>query len=136
MPDSTSYADYFTSVESHGESVIERIKAGEDDVMDLIHEEVDGSWWVIYTHAALAVLQHSRNDDAGFDSMGSDFLAGCTSMAEVYTRAAYFALEADVIEWLNERGDVNDPDSFREEEEEEEEEEDETPADDAPGGAE
>jgi hypothetical protein len=111
----TSYAAYRAAVESHGQSIQERVKDG-DDEGDALHEEVDGSYWVIYTHAAIALLGHSRNDDAGFDEQGDDFLSGCTSMSEVYTRAAFYALRADVQEWLNDNP-VADEDEDEDEDE-------------------
>lgn len=97
--DDTDYAAYRGAIETIGESVRDRVRAGEDEV-DATHEEVDGSWWIIYTHASIAVLRHSQNDDAIFDDMGSDALQGCASMSEVYTRAAYYAMRQDVAEWV------------------------------------
>lgn len=109
----TTFSNYRDSVRGIVVSVIERVRDGEDP-SDVLHEEVDGSYWVIYTHAAQAVLNHSRNDDAIFDQLGSDALAECSSMAEVYTRAAYYALYEDVIEELSDAGyDVSDPDTFK-----------------------
>jgi hypothetical protein len=66
------------------------------DENDAIHEAVDGSQWVIYTHRALRVLQYSRNHDAGLDEMGKDLFAGVEDMSTLYSRAAYFAMAADV----------------------------------------
>lgn len=72
---------------------------------DYLHECVDGSQWIIYYWRATRVLQYSRNDDQIFEEMGNDVLSGCTSMGDVYTRAAYFAMKQDVIEELEDRPD-------------------------------
>ena len=109
----TSYSAYREAVEEIGKEA-----RAARDVSDAVHEGVDGSWWTIYTHASIAVLAHSQNDDRIFDDMGSDALSGCDSMSEVYTRAAYYAMCADVHEWI----DANPA-------EEEEEEEEDTSAD-------
>lgn len=101
----TSHAEYWASVASHAESVLEREQQGED-ASDVLHEECDSSWWVIYTHAAMAVLQHSPNEDAIFESMGDDALSGCTCHSEVMTRMAFFALEQDVAEAAEELRDA------------------------------
>lgn len=112
MAQETSYSEYRSGVKAIVDSVIERVRDGEDP-SDVLHEEVDGSYWVIYTHAAIAVLAHSRNDDEVFEQMGSDALTGCNSMAEVYTIAAFYAMRADVVEELRDGGyDVSDPDTF------------------------
>jgi hypothetical protein len=112
MAQETGYSDYRSGVEAIASSVIERARAGEDPY-DVLHEEVEGSWWIIYTHAAIAVLAHSRNDDEIFEQRGSDALTGCNSMAEVYALAAYYALQADVLAELHDDGyDLSDPDTF------------------------
>lgn len=63
---------------------------------------------MIYTHKARAVLLHSRNEDAIFEELGSQEVE---SMGELYSRAAYFAMLADVTAEL--------PDEDEETEEEE-----------------
>ena len=57
-------------------------------------EQVDGCYWVIYTHAAHKVYLYSPNEDAIFDD--GEGLAGCESMAEALTRMAFYAMLADV----------------------------------------
>lgn len=87
-----------------------------DEAFDRVHEAVDGSYWIIYTHAALKVLQYSRNDDAIFEE--GDGLHGANSMSDVYTQAAFWAMRADVVSELEDLID-----NYEEPEEEEEEEE-------------
>lgn len=93
--------EYWASVKAHADSAMVRALDG-DELTDAIHEECDGSYWVIYYHAAGKCLEYSRNQDAGFDSMGDDCLSGCDSYGMVVTRLAYFALEQDVSEAVSE----------------------------------
>lgn len=72
------------------------------DEQDAIHESVDGSEWVIYHGRARAVCQWSQNEDAIVDQMGSDAFAGAVSLQECITRAAYWAMLADVQDVLEE----------------------------------
>lgn len=95
--DETSYRAYWDSVQSIAEEAKEAEKRGED-ASDFIHESVDGSWWVIYTHANVAVLQHTTNEDAAFEQMGSDALIGVDSFGEVMQRLAFWAMRTDVEE--------------------------------------
>lgn len=80
----------------------DRRKNGED-VGDLIHEHIDGNWWVIYTYAAQAVLMVSDNgdawEDAGFGSPEGDPVP--------WSAMAYYAIAQDVRETL---GAMIDPD--------------------------
>jgi len=88
-----------------------------DEAFEAIHEAVDGSQWVIYTARAMRVLMYSRNDDAIFEQ--GEGLGHVSSMAEVYSQAAFWAFYQDVSEKLDEYIDEYEP---AEEEEEEEEE--------------
>lgn len=67
MSDSTSQRDYWDHIRSTAEEIAQAVRDGElteDEIHDRIHEETDGSWWIIYNHAALAVCQHTDNEDA------------------------------------------------------------------------
>lgn len=108
----TSYSAYWTAVEQTASDVAQRVKDGED-VSDALHEEIDGSWWITYYHAARAVMAHTANDDAAFLEMGDDACDGIGSFDGIVTRCAFHAMYADVMS--------------RYEELEEEEEEPETP---------
>lgn len=85
-----------------------------DDAFDRVHEAVDSNYWITYTARALDVLKWSRNDDAIFDE--GDGLHGVSSMSDVYTQAAFWAMRADVISELEDLID-----NYEEPEEEEEE---------------
>ena len=95
MSEETSYRDYWAHVGSLAQEARDQANDGYD-ATDAIHELVDSSWWVIYTHANIACLMHSRSEDAAFDDMGSDALSGCSSFGEVVQRLAFFALRQDV----------------------------------------
>jgi hypothetical protein len=99
--EAVSYSAYWRSVEQSAIEIVADVKKGVcTDVYDRIHEECDGSFWVIYTHAAMATLRHSPNDDAIFED--GNGIEGATSMSDVYTRAAFWALQADITEKVTE----------------------------------
>ena len=96
-----TYHDYWSNVEAIGLDAIQEAKDYSDDadeatetVREQITQTVDGNYWVIYTHAALQGLVHSNNESAFFDH-GMD-ASGWDSFSDVVTQLAYFALEADV----------------------------------------
>jgi hypothetical protein len=62
-------AEYWQGVRGIAQSVADRVKEGEDE-NDVIHEEVDGSYWVIYTHANFQVLMCSDHHDAYSEDFG------------------------------------------------------------------
>jgi hypothetical protein len=96
-----SEQSYRETVELHAREALSREKEGED-LFDAIHEEADGSAWVIYTYRARLVLQYSKNEDAIFDDLGMEGFASADSMAEIYTRAAYSAIRQDIAEKVEE----------------------------------
>ncbi len=91
-------ADYYFSVRELAKSLAAEIKAGEFDsreaFFDRIHEECDGSYWVIYTHAAWQCLYVSDNDSAHED-VGAE-LSGEGSMR--VSQQAFYALQQDLFE--------------------------------------
>jgi hypothetical protein len=95
------YADELTeSVES---IVMDLSDYADDDYGDAIYQAAGDA--VIYTVTAMAILANSDNEDAVFDHMGSDAFSGCSSMSEVFTRAACYAYAQDLAEALNGLGD-------------------------------
>ncbi len=98
--DERGFKAYHEAVESFAREVFDRVKDDGADENDTIAETADDADWVIYTAHAIRVLEHSRNDDAGFEDMGKAFLEGCESMADAYTRAAYWAMRQDIAECL------------------------------------
>jgi hypothetical protein len=74
-----------------------------DGAMDWLHETIDGHHDVIYTYAAMEVCRQSKNDQAYFDQFGSE---GAMDESGIqWSRLAYCALEADVLEEI---GDIDD----------------------------
>lgn len=84
-------ADYWAEVETIAAEVLKA-----NDQGDALHFAVDSHEFIIYTHRARAVLLHSRNEDACIEETGDDAFYGSQSMADVYSRAAYFAMCQDV----------------------------------------
>lgn len=127
--------EYFKSVQATARELEEAVKSGEiedrEQLMDRIHEEVDGSAWVIYTGNAQQVLFVSENSDAAWDE-------GLTEGEAQWSQWAYAAMERDLIESLD--IDVNDDSSWEREpsddelDEAEEEEEADEPAENEPSG--
>ncbi len=87
--------EYFDAIESYAKECAERVEAGED-ASDVMHEMVDGSEWIIYTSRNLAVIEHSRNEEAAWDMLGDDALAKCSNFGETVQRIAFYAMLADV----------------------------------------
>ena len=73
-----------------------------DDPQEFIDESVDSSRWIIYTYRARNVLIWSRNEDAIVDELGEEAFSGVSGLAELHSRAAFYALRADVLEAFEE----------------------------------
>lgn len=73
-----------------------------DDPQEFIDESVDSSRWIIYTYRARNVLIWSRNEDAIMDEMGEEAFSGVSGLAELHSRAAFYAMRADVLEAFEE----------------------------------
>lgn len=63
---------------------------------DWLHESVDGSSWVFSYYGARKCLEHSPNENIGFDELGADIAHGIECLSMLHCRLAYFALAADV----------------------------------------
>jgi hypothetical protein len=100
-------ADYYKSVRSYASGILQDLATeGRYDAEQLgerIDQTVDGSYWVIYTHAALRCILVSSNDGAWEDVDDSE-----RPTDEV---RAYWALRADIVEELERTFgvDLNDP---------------------------
>jgi hypothetical protein len=110
-------AEYYGDVRSTAEELIEACKSGEiadrEALFDRIHEECDGSAWIIYTANAQQVLMFSDNDDAGIEELGADSFDWKNGIP--WSQLAFYAMERDVFDMLDALGlDVNDDASWRE----------------------
>jgi hypothetical protein len=97
MTDKDTYREYWETVDTIAEDAKDNAEEYGSDVYDNVNESVDGSYWIIYTHAQLKVLQYTDNKDAINDVYG-DTLEG--SADTIITQIAYFAMVQDVIDRL------------------------------------
>lgn len=72
--------------------------ASEDALNDAVHQEVDGSYWVIYTHANFQVLLCSDHHDAYFEEYGE---APLTDGNVNWAALAFATLERDVRDQMD-----------------------------------
>ncbi|HXI98135.1 MAG TPA: hypothetical protein VNG73_04275 [Gemmatimonadaceae bacterium] len=104
--------DYMNDVRGVAKDLARAMKAGEvDDFHDALHEAVDGTQRVIYTHQAKLAVLCSPNADAFFEEFGDE--GACTRDGIAWERLAFVAMQRDVEKELDVRSvDVNDPDSW------------------------
>jgi len=99
--------EYYDTVKGIAEEIAEAVQSGEigeDDIYDRVHEDVDGNYWVIYTHASYAVWMFSDNNSAIDEAVddGSFSYDQVTDFSQALTMMAFFALKADVEAKLSE----------------------------------
>jgi hypothetical protein len=86
--------DYLKACENIAKAAREAVKRGEEaDIDDAIHERVDASEWVIYTHRARLVAVLTDHPDA-IDIIEA---GGFEDSAEA---RAYWSMRADVQDYL------------------------------------
>jgi hypothetical protein len=87
--------------------------ANVDDLRDALHQAVDGTQRVMYTHQAQIGLAFSKNDDEYFEEFGREW------PEHGWSALMFVAMERDVTEQLERLGvDVNDPQPADDDEEE------------------
>lgn len=90
---------YFDDVKLMAEDLLRAVADGDvsdwNGFIERLEQDVDRSAYVIYYARARDMLRWTEWDGA---EMGDEFLHGCSSMSELYTRAAYRALLSDVSE--------------------------------------
>lgn len=98
-------AEYYQSVRNITEDLARAIKDGEitdqDSMETWIHQTIDGSYWVIYTHANFQVLMCSDNDDAHGENYGEPPVDGDSIN---WAALAFAAMEADVRQQIDAEG--------------------------------
>lgn len=82
--------DYWDTVQAIAEEAVEQGYQCRDD---FVWESVDGSYWVIYYHAARLTLQYSDNEDALFEEFGTQEVDDIDTLR---ARMAFMAMRADV----------------------------------------
>jgi hypothetical protein len=90
-------AEYYQGVRSIAHELRDRIKSDEitdqDGLEQALHESVDGSYWVIYTHANYQVLMCSDNSGAYVEDFGEAPVQGDDIN---WAALAFAALKRDV----------------------------------------
>lgn len=105
-------ADYYSDVNSVAQNVIERlIEDDGGDISDIMHECVDGTQRVIYTHQARVGLICTDNADAYVEEFGELPIEGDSIKWEAMMFAA---LEKDTYEALGTTDfDADDSDTWK-----------------------
>ncbi len=94
--------EYYKSVRGIVQELRERLKAGDiSDWDQAVNEAVDGSYWVIYTHANMQVLMCSDHHDAYTEDFGQAPVEGDSIN---WGALAFGALYRDVREQLDAEG--------------------------------
>lgn len=86
--------EYYDGVRGLAAQVAELVAEGADE-NDALHEVVDGSYWVIYTHANFQVLMCTDHHDAYSEDFGEPPVSGDTIN---WAALAYAAMARDVSE--------------------------------------
>jgi len=99
-------AEYYQGVRSLAQEVAKRVKDDGEDQNDVIHEVVDGSYWVIYTHANFQVLMCSDHHDAYSEEFGEPAVSGDSIN---WAALAYATMARDVSDQVGaESGDLDE----------------------------
>ena len=96
MSNDYSEKEYWDDVESIAKEALEECSTDED-AYDRIHESVDGSAWIIYTHATFKVMSYTDNREAYTDNFGNEF-GKDADYDRITQLMAYGAMEADVMQ--------------------------------------
>lgn len=100
--------EYFSECQSIAQEIVKECDGDRDAAYDALHERIDGHEYIIDTHKALMVLVHSQHDNQLFEELGSTEFDDSTS---AFTKMAYFAMHADVLEYLDPLLDEMDNDN-------------------------
>lgn len=93
-------AEYYAGVRGLAQEVASRVAEGQEE-SDVLHEVVDGSYWVIYTHANFQVLMCSDHHDAYSEDFGEPPVSGNDIN---WAALAYAAMARDVSEQVQAGG--------------------------------
>jgi hypothetical protein len=97
-------AEYYQGVRGIAQEVANLVKNEGMDEGDALHQTVDGSYWVIYTHANFQVLMCSEHHDAYSEDFGEPPVTGSDIN---WAALAYAALARDVSEHVG-AGDLEE----------------------------
>lgn len=93
--------EYYEGVRGLAEEVSNLVKNEGMDESDALHQTVDGSYWVIYTHANFQVLMCSDHHDAYSEDFGEPPVSGDSIN---WAALAYAAMARDVSEQVGAGG--------------------------------
>ena len=96
-------ADYWTSIRSTAKGLAEEIRKGElaaEDVEDRLHEDADGSYWTIYTHANYQCIQCSDHDPWEDVADSGEPLSADMANGQPTAILAYYCVRHDTREQL------------------------------------
>lgn len=100
-------AEYYQGVRGIVQELAGRVKGkdrdieSQDDWESAIHQAVDGSYWVIYTHANFQVLMCSDHHDAYSEEYGQPAVEGDSIN---WAALAFAAMDRDVREQISAEG--------------------------------
>ena len=96
-----TYSDYWNAVTGFALDAIEAAAERDNDqafdeyLDDWVSELVARSYWVVYTHAAMKVMQYTDNANAFFDYSES---VGEKDWSSLVSQFAYCAHEQDILD--------------------------------------
>ncbi len=94
-------AEYWQAVRNYAQQFIDESEEIEDKY-DYLHQLVDGSEWIIYTHRNFKVLMFSENDDIYIEDFGTQ---GLLQNARInWAALAFSAFERDILDQLKVMG--------------------------------
>jgi len=98
-------AEYYQSVRAAAQDFGRAVKDGEitdqESMSEWVHQTVDGSYWVIYTHANFQVLLCSDNQDAYSEQFGEPPVEGNSIK---WAALAFAAMEQDLLQQISAEG--------------------------------
>lgn len=102
-------AEYYSRVRDMVEEAKDEIKAGNihsrEELDEYVEQSIDGSYWVIYTHANRQVIFVTDNPDAYIDDFGEPPIEG----GDIdWAALAYAAMRRDVYDLLDAYSDEID----------------------------
>ena len=93
-----NYREYREEIERIAADAVQESEEYHTDLEDTLHQMIDGHAYIIYTHNAYKVREHTQNWDSYHDVYG-DKVEG-EHIDQIVTQYAYFAMCADVREIL------------------------------------
>lgn len=89
--------EYWTEVKSLAKQIAEESLETGNDAQDVLIETVGSHEYVIYYAKQLDVLNHTDNENAFFETIGT---LGADSFTDATTKLAFWAFYQDVQEYL------------------------------------